>query len=102
MCLIVNQIRKFGIFSLFLTESCIISLSLTIPAMVAALSVKIVIFTLTGATIRAAKHANISALIEEGHKTADTEKVKFSLLAQIQATPIESIKVESRLSELSV
>jgi len=74
---------KLRSFSLFLTESCIIFLILAIPSMVAALSVKMVTFALIGVTIRVIRQANISALVEEGHKMADAEKVKASLLAQI-------------------
>ncbi len=72
------------------------------PDMVAALSVKIITFVLVRATIRVVRHTSISALVEEGHKMADAEKVKVSLLAQVYATPIESINFGFRLSEPSV
>jgi len=48
------------------------------PAIVAALSVHKVTFAEPGTTMRAVRQANISALVEEGYKIADAEKVNSS------------------------
>ncbi len=80
---IVIQIGKLESFSLFLTESYINSWSLTIPSIVAALSVKIVTLAFTGLTIRVVRQANILALVNEGHNMADAAKFNVLLFALI-------------------
>ena len=82
-CAMVIHMGKFGIFSLFLTESCIIFLSLVIPLMVASLSVTIVTLALVGATMRAVRQAKSLALVEDSHNMTEVEKNISSLLAQI-------------------
>ncbi len=58
--------------------------------MVAALSVYKVTLALKGTTNRAVRQANISALVDDGHKTAEAENSKTSLLTTIYPKPIKA------------
>jgi len=59
--------------------------------MIATLSVYNVTLAFNGATNKAVRQAKILALVEKGHKTAEAENSKASLLTTTHPNPIKAM-----------